>query len=62
MGKCTMKQIKVGQKVFINGNEIGEIVDSPSKGRFMIKRYDSEWNIDFDFFCIMHHGEIEIRD
>lgn len=57
-----MNKTKVGQKVFLDGKEIGKIVDSPNKGRFMIKRYDSEWNIDLDFFCLIHDGEIEIRE
>lgn len=57
-----MEEIKVRQKVFLDGKEIGEIVESPNEGRFMIKRYDSEWNIDLDFFCLIHGGEIEIRE
>lgn len=55
------EEIKVGQKVFLNGKEIGEIVESPSEGRFMIKRYNSEWNVDLYFFCSIHEGDIEIK-
>lgn len=56
-----MKEIKVGQKVFLDGKEIGEIVESPNKGRFMLKRYDSEWSVDLYFFCSIHEGDIEIK-
>lgn len=56
-----MKEIKAGQKVFLDGKEIGEIVESSSEGRFMIKRYDSEWNVDLYFFCSIHDGYIEIK-
>lgn len=56
-----MEEIKVGQKVFLEGKEIGEIVESPNESRFMIKRYNSEWNIDLYFFCSINHGNIEIK-
>lgn len=56
-----MKEIKVGQKVFLGRKEIGEIVESPNEGRFMIRKYNSEWKTDFYFFCLMHEGNIEIR-
>lgn len=56
-----MEEIKIGQKVFLDGKEVGEIVESPNEGRFMIKRYNSEWKIDFDFFCLTHCGNIEIK-
>lgn len=56
-----MKKAKVGKKVFLDGKEIGEIVKSPNEGRFMIKRYNSEWNIDLYFFCSINNGNIEIK-
>lgn len=56
-----MEEIKIGQKVFLDGKEIGEIAESPNEGRFMIKRYDSEWKVDFNFFCLMSQGNIEIK-
>lgn len=56
-----MEEIKVGQKVFLDGKEIGEIVESPNEGRFMIKRYNSEWNIDLYFFCSINSGNVEIK-
>lgn len=55
------EEIKVGKKVFLNGKETGEIVESPTEGRFMIKRYDSEWNVDLYLFCSIHEGDIEIK-
>lgn len=54
-------KIKVGQKVFVDGKEIGEVTESPTEGRFMVKRYDSEWKIDLYFFCSTHEGCFEIR-
>ncbi len=57
----SMKEIKIGQKIYLDGKEIGEIAESPDKGRFMIKRYDSKWKIDFYFFCLINPGNIEIK-
>ncbi len=57
-----MKEIKSGQKVYLDGKEIGEIEESLNDGRFMIKRYDSEWKIDLWLFICFHEDEMEIKE
>lgn len=57
-----MKEIKIGQIVYLNGEKFGEIVDSPTKGRFMVKPYNSEWSIDLGLFVWQHEDEMEIRE
>ena len=56
-----MKELKAGQLVYLNGKPIGEIVTSPTEGRFMVKRYDSEQEIDLTLFEWINGYETEIR-
>lgn len=49
--------IKIGQKVFLDGKEVGEIIASQTENRYMIKRYGSEWNIDLYLYLMMHENE-----
>lgn len=57
-----MKEIKIGQIVYLNGKSIGEIIESPTEGRFMVNRYDSEWAIDLTLFEWINGDEMEIKE
>lgn len=57
-----MKEIKIGQIVYLNGKPIGEITESPTESRFMVKRYDSEWAIDLTLFAWINGEEMEIKE
>lgn len=57
-----MKELRAGLIVYVDGKPIGEITDSPTERRFMVKRYDSEWAMDLALFEWMNGDEIEIRE
>lgn len=57
-----MKELRAGLIVYVGGKPIGEITESPTEGRFMVKRYDSEWAVDLTFFVWLNGDEMEIRE
>lgn len=57
-----MKELRAGLIVCVGGKPIGEITKSPTEGRFMVKRYDSEWAVDLTFFAWINGDEMEIRE
>lgn len=57
-----MKELRAGLIVYVIRKPIGEITESPTEGRFMVKRYDSEWAVDLTLFAWINADEMEIRE
>lgn len=58
----SMKELRAGLIVYVGGKPIEEITESPTEGRFMVKRYDSEWAVDLSFFAWLNGDGMEIRE
>ena len=59
--KYDMGRIKAGSIVYLNREPVGEIIEFPDNGGFMVRKYNSGLMMNLELFSWIYKGEMKIK-